>query len=176
MPPQGFGPLGQNPRRHPGSPRVFRRSRKNQKNLDFWEHGSQRIAECSLGVEYTREWFWERSLCHATRFWSPNVSAYSFLDRFRFICWKIASKSIRSRVKIGETRIAYRGLWGNSHCSSMSLTERQVHTWICHTQISPNWARKTRKTIQKYIQWLRKGQGTGLVTRMRCDIGIFAEF
>ena len=138
MPPQGFGPLGQNPRRHPGSPRVFRRSRKNQKNLDFWEHGSQRIAECSLGVEYTREWFWERSLCHATRFWSPNVSAYSFLDRFRFICWKIASKSIRSRSKLGklalliedfeETRIAHRCLWPKDRFTLGFVTHKSVLT------------------------------------------------
>ena len=157
MPPQGFGPLGQNPRRHPGSPRVFRRSRKNQKNLDFWEHGSQRIAECSLGVEYTREWFWERSFCHATRFWSPNVSAYSFLDRFRFICWKIASKSIRSRVKIGETRIAYRGLWGNSHCSSMSLTERHVHTFtlgfVRHKSVLTGRERLEKQSKSIFSDW-----------------------
>ena len=45
----------------------------------------------------------------------------------------------------------------------MSWTERYGHTCICRTQIKPNWARKTRTTIQKFIQWLRKGQKTGLV-------------
>ena len=37
-----------------------------------------------------------------------SKGAYSFLDRFKFICGKIASKSIRSRVKIVETRIGHR--------------------------------------------------------------------
>ena len=42
-----------------------------------------------------------------------------------------------------ETRIAQGGLSGNSHRSSMSLTERHGHIWICQIQIKPNWARKS---------------------------------
>ena len=95
---------------------------------------------------------------------STKVSAYSFLERFKFICRKIASKSIRSWIKIVETRIAHRGLWGNSLCPSMSLTDRHGHTWIFQTQVKPNWARKTRTTILKYFQLFRKGKRTGLVT------------
>ena len=45
----------------------------------------------------------------------------------------------------------------------MSLTKRQGHTSLCQTQIKPNWARKTRTSIQKFIQWLRKGQKAGFV-------------
>ena len=45
----------------------------------------------------------------------------------------------------------------------MPYTEKYGHTWICRTQIIYNWARKTRTTIQKLTQWLRKGQKTGLV-------------
>lgn len=45
----------------------------------------------------------------------------------------------------------------------MSLTEGHGHTWICRTQIKPNWARKTRNTIQKFILLLRKRQKTALV-------------
>ena len=45
----------------------------------------------------------------------------------------------------------------------MSLTKRQGHTSLCQTQIKPNWARKTRTSIQKFIQWLRKGQKSSLL-------------
>ena len=38
----------------------------------------------------------------ATRFWSGKQRAV-----FKFICWKIKSKSIRFRVKIAETHIAH---------------------------------------------------------------------
>ena len=61
---------------------------------------------------------------------------------------------MRSRVKTVET---------------LTLTERHGHTRVCRTQIKPNWARETCNTIQKFIQWLRKGQNC------LSEIGIFSE-
>ena len=47
LPPQGFGPDGQNPRRHPRGPRVLGRkiSQYEKKISIFQERGSQGIAE-----------------------------------------------------------------------------------------------------------------------------------
>ena len=98
----------------------------------------------SLGNVY--DW---RSLIKALKWLTDIVHWYR-----KFICWKIASKSVRSR---------------HSHSSS---TERYGQTWICRMQIKPNWARNTRTTIQKFLQWLRKGPKTGLAS----EIGIFSEF
>ena len=73
--PQGFGPDGQYPRRHPRGPRVLgRKISQYQKKSRFFKNrarkvlpkGSQGIAKTSLGVEETLEGVWERSLC--TRF------------------------------------------------------------------------------------------------------------
>ena len=84
LPPQGFGPDGQNPRRHPRGPRVLgRKISQYQKKSRFFKNrarkvlpkssqglpkSSQGIAETSLGVEETLEGVWERSFC--TRFLS----------------------------------------------------------------------------------------------------------
>lgn len=90
----------------------------------------------------------------------------TFYINLKLFVEKSHQKSIRSSVKIVENDIAHWGLPGSLHFSLLSLTERHGHTgtWICQTQIKPNWAWKTRTTIQKYIQWLRKGQRVGLVT------------
>ena len=75
LPPQGFGPDGQNPRRHPRGPCVLgRKISQYQKKSRFFKNrarkvlpkSSQGIAETSLGVEETLEGVWERSL--GTRF------------------------------------------------------------------------------------------------------------
>ena len=75
LPPQGFGPDGQNPRRHPRGPRVLgRKTLQYQRKSRFFKNraskvlpkSSQGIAETSLGVEETPEGVWERSFC--TRF------------------------------------------------------------------------------------------------------------
>ena len=75
LPPQGFGPDGQNPRRHPRGPRVLgRKILQYQRKSRFFKNraskvlpkSSQGIAETSLGVDETLEGVWERSLC--TRF------------------------------------------------------------------------------------------------------------
>ena len=130
-----------------------------RKNLNFSRTGLARycrkvreVQYCRnlLGVEETLKGVREHSLC--TRFWSGKGRAV--------IKWKkIISTSIRFRVKIAETHIehSYRKFicW--------KIAQRDCHTWICRTQIKPNWARKTHITIQKFIQWLRKGQKTGLV-------------
>ena len=82
LPPQGFGPDGQNPRRHPRGSRVlggkFHSTRKKSR---FFKNrarkglpkSSQGIAETSLGVEETLEGVWGRNLC--TRFWSGKGRA-----------------------------------------------------------------------------------------------------
>ena len=72
LPPQGFGPDGQNPRRLPRGARVLgRKISQYQKKSRFFKNrarkvlpkSSQGIAETSLGVEETLEGVWERSLC-----------------------------------------------------------------------------------------------------------------
>ena len=64
LPPQGFGPDGQNPRRHPRGPRVLgRKISQYQKKSRFFKNrvrkvlpqSSQGIAETSLGVKETLE-------------------------------------------------------------------------------------------------------------------------
>ena len=133
FPPQGLGPDGQNPRRHPRGPRELGRklSLKQKKSWFFKNRAckvlpkrTQGIAETSQGVEQTLKGVWEQSLC--TRFWSGNGRAVIKWKKIlstsipfgvkiaethiphsncKFICSKILSKSIRSR---------------NLHCSSMS--------------------------------------------------------
>ena len=75
LPLQGFGPDGQNLRRHPRGPRILgRKISQDEKKSRFFKNrarkvlpkSSQGIAETSLGVEETLEGVWERSLC--TRF------------------------------------------------------------------------------------------------------------
>ena len=62
LPPQAFGPDGQNPRRHPRGPRVLgRKISQYQKKFRFFKNrarkvlpkSSQGIAKTSLGVEET---------------------------------------------------------------------------------------------------------------------------
>ena len=56
-----------------------------------------------------------------------------------------------------------------SHRSPSELETRIAHRFpkpkdtVTLGQIKRNGARKTRTTIQKFIQWLRKGQKTGLL-------------
>ena len=67
------------------------------------------------------------------------------------------SSSISQRLKVlslfAENRFEVHPIKSEncvkSHCSSMSLAERHGHTWICRAQVKPNWAFKTRTTIQK---------------------------
>ena len=61
-----------------------------------------------------------------------------------------AEKSHRSPSDL-ETRIAHR------------RKDTVILGFVRHKSNLPNWARKTRTTIQKYIQRLQKGQKTGLV-------------
>ena len=64
----------------------------------------------------------------------------------------------------GDKKNPIQELWNAQLAKSPHQpSERYGRTWICRTQIKPNWTRKTRTTMQKSIQWLRKGQKTGLV-------------
>ena len=59
-----------------------------EKNLEFGEHGSQRIAESSLGVEQASEGFWERVVHHEvlnSTFSGKIRLCVSFLDQFKSI-------------------------------------------------------------------------------------------
>ena len=104
----------------------------------------------------------------ATRFWSPNLSAYTFLDKFKLFVAKSHWKYIRSRVKIVETDIAHWGLLGSLHFSDVFDRKTWSYWYLelsdTNQTYKCNWAWKTRTTIQKCIQWLRKGQRAGLVT------------
>ena len=73
LPPQGFGPDGQNPRTHSRGPRLLgTKISLQQKKSRFFKNRekdcrkvrTQRIAETLLGVEETLEGVWNGSLCH----------------------------------------------------------------------------------------------------------------
>ena len=63
-------------------------------------------------------------------------------------------------------------LWIHEIKKRSKLFKNGMHPYILNRkQIKPNWARKTSTTIQKFIQWLRKGQKNWF-----SEIGIFWEF
>ena len=108
----------------------------------FEEHGSQRIAEKYAKDSKVR---WgsinTRRILGAESLPSGSESAYSFQDKFKFICWQIASKSIRSGVRMVDTGITHRGLWGNLHCSSGSFKKLTLLIDVFDRKTRPHFNR-----------------------------------